>query len=129
MDDLMKRWLEDETLTLRRLEQALYALVSRLVRCLLVKFLERLDKRLEETRDKARYELKGREARELETLVGAVPFRRRRYIDREEGQSVYLLDERLGLPKRVRVSEGLMELSALCTVVRATGWRIRRGTG
>lgn len=112
----MKVLLEDEVLTLRELERALWALASEVVRQGLVEFLERKDKQLEEGRDRRRYELRGRERREVETLVGVVRFWRRRYVDREGGGSVYLLDERLGLAKRVRVSDGLAELSVFWAV-------------
>jgi hypothetical protein len=125
MDDLLEGWLNDETLTLRKLERALLALVMGVVRRLLVIFLERLDRQLQRSRDKSRYELRGRAGRDVETLVGAVRFKRRRYMDRQEGRDIYLLDERLRLAKPARVSEGVVE-TGVSRRQDVVPWRARR---
>jgi len=116
MHGLLEGWLNDETLTLRKLERKLLAMVKKAVRRLLVIFLERLDRHLQRSRDKSRYELRGRAGRDVETLVGAVRIKRRRYVDRQEGRDVYLLDERLQLAKWARVSDGVVEGGVLSAV-------------
>lgn len=67
--------------------------------------LERLDKELAGQRPRG-LTLKDLQPRTLDTLVGPVTYRRRRYRDRA-GRYRYLLDEALSLNKRQRVSPGL----------------------
>lgn len=69
--------------------------------------LEHMDDLLAEHRDKDRYELKDRRYREVTTQLGTVRFRRRYYLDREEGVMTFLLDEALGLASHVRVADSL----------------------
>ena len=78
--------------------------------------LETLDGALAEARDSKRFVLKENRGRMLETRVGEVPFRRRYYWDRETAQWVALLDEALGLGKRIRVSEGVKALAVEAAV-------------
>ena len=81
--------------------------------------LERLDKELAGQRPRGRT-LKDLQPRTLDTLVGPVTYRRRRYRDRA-GRYRYLLDEALSLNKRQRVSPGL----AAELVIQATDLPVR----
>ena len=70
--------------------------------------LEGIDTRIARERDSRRYRLKGKETRELQTLLGVtVTFRRRRYYDRLEQRGVYLFDEAMGLATHQQVSPAL----------------------
>lgn len=60
-------------------------------------------------RNSERFELKDRRPRSLETLFGALGFKRRYCRDRQAGAYVALLDEALGLAKQARLSPGLTE--------------------
>ncbi|MCL6451118.1 MAG: UPF0236 family protein [Acetobacteraceae bacterium] len=62
-------------------------------RRLMLMGLKRVDRRLRDERDKARYESRGSAPREVETRFGTVRLRRRRYWDRQEQRIVFLLDE------------------------------------
>ncbi|MGC7847852.1 ISLre2 family transposase [Desulforudis sp. 1088] len=75
--------------------------------------LELLDEEICRHRDKDRYKVLETVSREVETLVGPVRFRRRCYLDVQTGERVYLLDEVLQLPKRSRISPGLIMALAL----------------
>ena len=116
MDDAIVGLLADGTLTFREMEKASFDAVKDEFRRGLVELLEKVDQYLMEARDTSRYENRGFEDRELETVVGLVRFKRRRYRDREDGRDVYLLDERLGIVRRKTVSGGIAELMVLWSV-------------
>lgn len=78
--------------------------------------LETLDQALAEARDSRRFVLKEKRQREIETRLGVVRFQRRYYWDRETAQWVALLDEFLGLEKRIRLSEGVKALAVEAAV-------------
>src|SRR5690606_23590386 len=60
----------------------------------LVKALEQIDDWLAEQRDRRRFRMRDMQPRTLQTLFGVdLTFRRRRYLDRQTGKMVYLLDE------------------------------------
>lgn len=78
--------------------------------------LETLDQSLAEARESRRFVLKEKRQREIETRLGVVQFERRYYWDRETAQWVALLDEILGLEKRIRLSEGVRALAVEAAV-------------
>jgi hypothetical protein len=72
--------------------------------------LEYLDIVIRDKRD-PRYEVKERVGTTLETLLGVqVSFKRRRYKDTVTGDSVYLLDEVLGMVEGTQTSPALVKL-------------------
>lgn len=94
--------------SLQELELGLFQYAARTFAQWFVQVLEELDHVLLRSRDRRRYRLKGMETRTLQTLFGVdVTFRRRRYVDRTTGQSVFLLDQALKLPEQKQVSPGL----------------------
>lgn len=80
----------------------------------LKKILVGIDKYLMASRDLARYELKERTPRTIETLVGPLEINRRYYWDKKENRWVYLLDEKLKLEKYKALSPGLLKLAVTC---------------
>src|SRR5690606_40682292 len=67
----------------------------------LVKALEQIDDWLAEQRDRRRFRMRVMQPRTLQTLFGVdLTFRRRRYLDRQTGKMVYLLDEVLQLDRK-----------------------------
>ena len=87
--------------SLQELELGLFQYAARTFAQWFVQVLEELDHVLLRSRDRRRYRLKGMETRTLQTLFGVdVTFRRRRYVDRTTGQSVFLLDQALKLPEQ-----------------------------
>jgi len=74
----------------------------------LVKALEQIDDWLAEQRDRRRFRMRDMQPRTLQTLFGVdLTFRRRRYLDRQTGKMVYLLDEVLQLPAQKQLSPAL----------------------
>ncbi|MDR9786881.1 MAG: UPF0236 family protein [Peptococcaceae bacterium MAG4] len=64
-----------------------------------------------EERDKERYETRGIRSRQIETLFGTLEYKRRYYLDVKTGTYVCLLDQALGIEKKIKVSPGLSELA------------------
>ena len=78
---------------------------------LMGKVLEGLDDRVQEKRDKSRYQLVGKRSRTIETVLGQpVTFKRRYYWDMETGNYVFLLDELVSLDAMTRTSPLLHDL-------------------
>jgi len=100
------------------LEQFLFKLVCETFLGVMSKVLSVRDQYLLVTRDAARYEVLGAEAREVETRFGLVRLKRRVYRDVELGKRVYLLDEQMKLKPYQRIGPGLA--AAVVTQV-ATG--------
>ena len=93
----------------RDLEIMLFQELSKHYLSILEQVLVILDELVCAERDCERFEIKDRRVRPLETLFGTLRFKRRYYHDRETGAYVALLDEAMGLAKRVRLSPGLTE--------------------
>ena len=98
----------------------------------LQKELESRDEELSKSRDRKRYRDKGRRQSVLKTKMGEVTFNRKIYLDLEEKEYVYLLDEELGLTDYGKISPGVAELvakSAAESSYRETAREIREMTG
>lgn len=100
------------SVSFRDIEEKLWRESRELFCSALQEILELLDDKLFEGYDRERYKVRERVYRELETLVGTVGFHRRAYVDRQTGETVYLLDEVLDLSERKRISPGLMVVLA-----------------
>lgn len=95
----------------KELEQALWTEMLRVFGELLSEMLKQTEEHIFSLRGADRYESKGFVRRSLGTLFGQdVNFERRRYIDRETGAEVYLLDEVLGIEANTQVSPALTAL-------------------
>lgn len=94
-----------------RLEKEAFRLALLIVREALPEILEAIDEYLAATRDKSRYEVAEIEERTIDTLVGPVKFRRRSYRDRQTGERVFLLDQKLDIKGYQRVSKGLVDVA------------------
>jgi len=104
MDQLRKRL----GFSLQELETALFGFMAREFVQVYIQALAEIDNWLLEHRDKRRFRLKDSDTRTLQTLFGIeITFSRRRYLDRQTGKSVYLLDEVLQLPEQKQISPAL----------------------
>jgi len=109
--------------SLLELETALFEYMARQFAGLMAWALERIDDWLSNQRDSRRFRMRDKEPRTLQTLFGVdITFRRRRYVDRETGKTVYLLDEVLQLPSHRQVSPALASW-ALGQAVLANSYR------
>jgi len=94
--------------SLQELEAGLFTWMARQFADVLVKALEQIDGWLAEQRDRRRFRMRDMQPRTLQTLFGVdLTFRRRRYLDRQTGKMVYLLDEVLQLPAQKQLSPAL----------------------
>lgn len=105
MIELIRRQID---LSFKELEETLWEAMRREFGKACQLILEHLDDMLKTLVDASRYSVKGIESRSVVCLLGTdVSFKRRRYVDKETGEYVYLLDEVLELPDRERISPGL----------------------
>lgn len=91
------------------MEQQVAAAVRPCACGLLAGALESLDGQLTANRDQTRWKPVNRKARTVVTIVGEVTYGRRYYVDPRTGERRFLLDEKLGIVKRQRISPGLRE--------------------
>ena len=111
MNAWLLKELEQGNFDFAGLEDLLWKSSLYLFQHLMVKILEEFDRYLMETRDKARYQLKEKNPRTVQTLLGETSFQRRYYWDREEARWVYLLDEKLNLERANTIGPGLLRLA------------------
>ncbi len=97
-------------------EASLFEKMAELFRATMGQLLESLDEVVFEGRDRERYKVKEIDRNVVDTLFGAVEYRRRVYIDVTTGERVHGLDEALGMEKRARISPGLKEVAVLQAV-------------
>jgi len=91
------------------LEKKIAAAVRTCACGLLAGALESLDEQLAANRDKTRWKPVNRKARTVVTIVGEVTYWRRYDVDSQTGERRFLLDEKLGIAERQRMSPGLQE--------------------
>jgi len=100
---------EQIKLSFTTIEKTLWNLTLETFQRSLVEILSLLDKYLMAKRNKSRYEYKERKEKTLMTMLGEVTIKRRYYLDTEQNEWVFLLDELLGL-EGTAVSDSLKEL-------------------
>lgn len=110
------------TTSFRELEIIIFQELGKSYLDVLKSVLEALDELLMGERDNERYEMRGIRSRQIETLFGTLEYRRRYYLDVKTGAYVCLLDQVLGIEKKVKVSPGLSEL-AVYQGVNGTSYR------
>lgn len=106
------------------LVKEIYRISLGIGRELLKTALERLDDELLADRDTARYRCKGFQKTCIKTILGAVEYKRRVYVDEaavESKRCVHLLDEELEIDKVGLVSEEVCQIAA--TAVCETTYR------
>ncbi len=112
-------------ISFEELEALVFRLVIAIVRQALVGILEDLDKYFALVRDRSRYKAEEIEERVLDTLFGAIRFKRRCYLDLVTGERVHLLDQRLKLKPYQRVSSGLVK-AAVTLAAQGPSYRAAR---
>ena len=111
MKTYLFKQIKEGSLDFYDLEQIMWKSTMYIFQHFLEKILVEIDKYLMASRDLARYELKERTPRTIETLVGPLEVNRRYYWDKKENRWVYLLDEKLKLEKYKAISPGLLKLA------------------
>jgi len=97
--------------TLKELEQSLFQELQSVYQNILVSLLEELDVWLRDHRDFARFENREMQECTIGTMFGSVTVKRRRYVDRETGDRVALLDQYLQFSGSDALSPFLTELA------------------
>lgn len=100
-----------EELDFEKLEKLLWKGCLNLFQQILVEALEQYDQELMKKRDKNRFEIKEKNPRSIQTLVGTIDFKRRYYWDIKEHRWVFLLDEALEIEAEKTISPGLLQLA------------------
>ena len=98
--------------TFKEIEREFFEIGCEIARGLMEAFLSKVDKELEESRDKRQFRHKGKRVTSIKTLMGEVSVRRVLYKRNKEDGSVeyiYLLDEALGLDTIGLISPNLVE--------------------
>lgn len=91
METYLFKQIAEGNLDFYGIEQIVWRAALCLFQHLMEKILVEIDKYLMVSRDTTRYELKERNRRTIETLVGPVEIERRYYWDKKEKRWVYLL--------------------------------------
>jgi hypothetical protein len=125
METYLFKQIEEGNLDFNGVEQIIWRASLSLFQHLMEKILLEIDKYLMASRDTTRYELKERNRRTIETLVGPVKIERRYYWDKKENRWVYLLDEVLKLEQYKAISPGLLKL-AMLWATKGTSYRDAR---
>lgn len=98
-------------LTLKEIEQNLFQELQEVYQNILVSLLEEVDVWLRDNRDFARFENREMQECTIGTLFGSITINRRRYLDRETGDRVALLDRYLQFSGRDALSPFLTDLA------------------
>lgn len=95
--------------TMKELEQWMFRKMQEEFAGAMKTALEMLDQRILEERDRKRFRVKEERETSVNTVFGAIRFKRRLYHDRQSGKYVYLLDQMLQFEGRGKVSPHLEE--------------------
>ncbi|MCL6444508.1 MAG: ISLre2 family transposase [Alicyclobacillus sp.] len=106
---------------LSELEEEVASVTRTAAHRLLEHALEAKDKQLADERNKAQWELVSRKQRTVVTTVGELTFWRRYYKDKRTGERCFLLDDRLGLGQRERVSPLLRKKAVMLATEMSYG--------
>ncbi|MBE3595013.1 MAG: ISLre2 family transposase [Candidatus Carbobacillus altaicus] len=106
----------------KHMEQSLFILLSEIFVEQFEEILKQLDEQIMEQRDKNRYRLKDQRPLTIQTLFGEVTIERRMYIDRQTGQTQYLLDQYLSIEGNKTISPNLEDW-AIRLAVEGTSYR------
>jgi len=104
--------LEHEEITFKEIERSFFEIGCEVAKMLLQAFLEKYDKELAETRNKAELRHKGSRPISIKTLMGEIPVNRalyKRTNDDGRVEHVYLLDQALGFDTIGLISPNLIE--------------------
>jgi len=87
-----------------RLEQTIFETTQELGKKTMEKFAEDYDRALMQGRDSSILRHAGKRCKHFMTRMGDIQYQRTRYIDKNTGKSVYLLDKKLGIQPNQRIS-------------------------
>ena len=117
---MMENMLSEKGFDFNALEKEIFKIGCEFAAELFAQVLTRMDKRLEETRDKKKYRHKGSRSTTLKTLMGEVFYDRTVYeteLENGDKACVYLLDEELKLATFGKVTSNLAARIAECASV------------
>ena len=102
--------------------------------CFICGWLEECNALLEDSlKRRMHWQVKDRRQKNILTPVGSITFTRTRFINKETGETAYLLDRMLGLEPHARISDGgkagMLEAAAQGSYEKAGGyfWRTLPG--
>jgi len=117
----------DDFPTLKEIESNLYRELQDVFQAALLSILEELDEWLMNNRDFKRFKNREKQETTLATMLGSITINRRRYLDRDTGDRVALLDQYLQYDGGDSLSPFLTEM-AVKWAVRGPSYRdARRG--
>lgn len=111
--------------TLKEIEQNLFQELQSIYRNILVSILEKVDVWLRDHRDFNRFKNREKQKCEIGTMFGSITVNRRKYVDRETGERVALLDRHLQFRGGDVLSPYLTEM-AVQWAVRGPSYRDAR---
>ena len=103
--------------TLKEVEENLFRELQQIYQNILVSILEKADVWLRDNRDFARFENREMQECTIGTMFGSITIKRRRYLDRETGNRVALLDQYLQFTGRDALSPYLTEMAVQWAVI------------
>ena len=97
----------------KELEEIAFKIACEFANEILKNMLEEYDKKIMESRDKARYRHKGQEETSVKVKTGLVKYRRTKYIEKQEdgsNKTVYLIDKMLNIKEIGQISGGIIDI-------------------
>ncbi|HGU6173310.1 TPA: ISLre2 family transposase [Escherichia coli] len=109
VQDLMK--IIRESKDFYELERGIHEVIQKVSKQLLEWVAEEMDRKLMENRDKRAWEIVGFRAKQVISIFGEFTYKRRLYRNKETGETKFLLDEVLGIPRSARITPGIREVA------------------
>ena len=111
MCTMLNKIVSKENIKFKELEKEIFRYMNMIGCSIMKSILEEEDERIFNEIDKEKYTSKGFEGTSIQTIMGNIPYKRRRYIVEEEcvKKTVYLLDEKLGIFAIKKISGNVVE--------------------
>lgn len=111
MKTMFSEIISEENIQFKELEKKIFRYVIAMGCLMMEDILERLDEKMFNERDTSKYYSKGFESTSVHTIMGSVPYKRRRYIVKEDNvtRTTFLLDEQLKICAIKKVSSNVVE--------------------
>lgn len=123
MRTMFSKIIAKENIKFKELEKEIFRCMNKLGCLILRDILEKQEEKIFKERDKMKYASRGFEETSVHTIMGDVPYRRRRYEVTEENitKTVYLLDEHLKISGVKKVSSNVVE--KILDIVKSNTYR------
>ncbi len=120
---MFSKIVSKDNIKFKEVEKKIFRFVSHLGCLILQSILEEQDEKIFKERDKEKYSSKGFERTSIQTIMGNVTYKRRRYEITEDRitKRVYLLDEQLKIGRIKKVSDNVVE--KIIDIVKVNSYR------